>query len=97
MAHTMTVKPGKPEDFRINLGKEKSMEESSGFPLDDLMDDLEVPEPQDEWEKQHKAEKEAGAKLLAKAILAGGVDSEESIVKSILKFQDLGRVMRGVM
>lgn len=69
--------------------------ESSGFPLDDFMDDVEVPEPVDDWEKARKAEQEAAAKLLAKAILAGGVDSEESILKSILKFQEIAKIMRG--
>ena len=95
MAHTMKVKPVRPEDFNLCKG-DKMEKESSGFPLDDLMDEVDVPEPKDEWEKQRKAEQEAGAKLLAKAILAGGVDSEESIVKSILKFQDAARVMRGM-
>lgn len=71
--------------------------ESSGFPLDDLMDDIEAPEPKDDWEKQRKAEQEAGAKLLAKAIMAGDCSSVEGITKSILKFQDAARIMRGVM
>lgn len=70
--------------------------ESSGFPLDDFMDDIEAPEPKDEWEKQRKAEQEQGAKMLARAILAGGVASEEEITKSILKFQDAARIMRGM-
>lgn len=33
------------------------MAENSGFPLDDLMDDLETPEPRDDWEKNSKKEK----------------------------------------
>ena len=72
--------------------------ESSGFPLDDFMDELdevESPEPVDEWEKARKKEAEERAKLLAKAILAGGVDSEEAITKSILKFQKVARIMQG--
>lgn len=71
--------------------------ESSGFPLDDFMDDIETPEPVDDWEKQRQKEQEAGAKMLAKAILAGGIDSEEAITKSILKFQNAARIMRGII
>lgn len=70
--------------------------ESSGFPLDDFMDDIETPEPVDAWEKQRQKEQEAGAKMLAKAILAGGIDSEEAITKSILKFQNAARIMKGM-
>ena len=69
--------------------------ESSGFPLDDFMDDIETPEPVDDWEKQRQKEQEAGAKM-AKAILAGGIDSEEAITKSILKFQNAARIMKGM-
>ena len=72
------------------------MKESSGFPLDDFMDDIEAPEPTDDWEKTRRKEQEQGAKMLARAILAGGVSDEESITKSILKFQDAARIMRGM-
>nr|DAO30715.1 MAG TPA: hypothetical protein [Caudoviricetes sp.] len=70
------------------------MAENSGFPLDDLMDDLETPEPRDDWEKEQQERKKQGAKLLARAILAGGTESEDKIVESIMKFQDLSRIMR---
>lgn len=70
------------------------MAENSGFPLDDLMDDLETPEPRDDWEKEQQERKKQGAKLLAQAILAGGTESEDKIVESIMKFQDLSRIMR---
>lgn len=70
------------------------MAENSGFPLDDLMDDLETPEPRDDWEKEQQERKKQGAKLLARAILAGGTESEDKIVESIIKFQDLSRIMR---
>lgn len=69
------------------------MAENSGFPLDDLMDDLET-EPRDDWEKEQQERKKQGAKLLARAILAGGTESEDKIVESIMKFQDLSRIMR---
>ena len=72
------------------------MKESSGFPLDDFMDDIEAPEPTDDWEKTRRKEQEQGAKMLARANLAGGVSDEESITKSILKFQDAARIMRGM-
>lgn len=70
------------------------MAENSGFPLDDLMDDLETPEPRDDWEKEQQERKKQGAKLLARAILAGGTESEDKIVESIMKFQDLSRIIR---
>lgn len=70
------------------------MAENSGFPLDDLMDDLEIPEPRDDWEKEQQERKKQGAKLLARAILAGGTESEDKIAESIMKFQDLSRIMR---
>lgn len=72
------------------------MAENSGFPLDDLMDDLETPEPRDDWEKEQQERKKQGAKLLARAILAGGTESEDKIVESIMKFQDLSRIMREI-
>lgn len=72
------------------------VKESSGFPLDDFMDDIENPEPQDDWEKEDDERRKAGAKLLAKAIFAGDTSSVEAIAESIIKFQNAAKIMRSV-
>lgn len=63
------------------------MAENSGFPLDDLMDDLETPEPRDDWEKEQQERKKQVAKPLPRAILAGGTESKDKIVESIMQFK----------
>lgn len=72
----------------------KEEKESSGFPLDDMLeDDI---EPADEWEKREKERRKKAAKLMAKAILAGSLESEDAIAESIMKFYDTANILRSI-
>lgn len=68
----------------------------SGFPLDDMLDGVDSPEPRDDWEKAEKEREENRAELLAKAIYSGDTSSVEAIKKTICKFNKLANVMRGM-
>lgn len=76
--------------------KKKKEKESSGFPLDDMLDgDFEV-EPVDDWEKKEKERREKAAGLLAQAIFKSDMSSEEAIKRTIIKFQDMANLMRSI-
>lgn len=77
------------------MDEEKKRKECSGFPLDDLIEEDEV-EPIDEWEKREADRKEKAARLLAKTIMNGSLDSEDSIVKSIKSFYNTANILRSI-
>lgn len=69
---------------------------SSGFPLDDLLEEAGGMEmEQEDWEKAREERQQKQAKLLAKAIFAGDMSSEASIAETICKFNKLADFMKG--
>ena len=67
-----------------------------GFPLDQMLDEVDEPAPVDDWEKREQERKKKGHALLAKAIWAGKHDSEADICETICKFYAVADTMRGM-
>ena len=55
----------------------KKEKESSGFPIDDMIEDTSLEDSEmDEWERKEREKRKKVARLMARAILKGSLDED---------------------
>lgn len=74
----------------------KKEKESSGFPIDDMIEDTSLEDSEmDDWERKEREKRKKVARLMARAILKGSLD-EDGITESIMSFYDAAQLMRSI-
>lgn len=74
----------------------KEDKESSGFPLDDMIEETSLEDSEmDDWERKEREKRKKVARLMARAILKGPMD-EDGITESIVAFYDAAQLMRSI-
>lgn len=74
----------------------KEDKESSGFPLDDMIEETSLEDSDmDDWERKEREKRKKVARLMARAILKGSLD-EDGITESIVAFYDAAQLMRSI-